>query len=259
MILYPTGYGSQMVTMADLRARHEPRMHPEFARRLFAWIEAQGGLVGIGGGFRALGSQPNKPGFAAEGRSFHQPQEWADHPGTYAAVDLVVVVPRAIHRAPRWQEVPNPGSTLAKLWGLHCNVYPSEAWHMQGVEYSGWRTWVMRGRKGLARHLLPGTALVPLVPLAPVPTLKKRPRLLQSLNNKAEVARLQNVCIWWGWHDDHNRPPLADGQFGALTEQAVKAMQQALRVDDDGEYGPVTARALQAFLVAMTAMAARSA
>ena len=40
---YPYGYGEGTKTMAVLRARYEPKMHPEYARRLFAWIESLGG------------------------------------------------------------------------------------------------------------------------------------------------------------------------------------------------------------------------
>lgn len=179
--LYPIGYRTQLVTMDDLRARHEPRMHPEFARRLFPWIRAQNGLIGIGGGWRATGTQPDQPGFAPEGESFHQSQQFPAG-SFYAAVDLVarnddgllrrvlgltgskgnpdastlrrLLTVAKVHRAPTWAEVPAQGSEQAALWGVHCNVGTpgergSESWHMQPVELDGWGRWVAAGRPDL--------------------------------------------------------------------------------------------------------------
>lgn len=142
--LYPNGYGNTLVTMEKMRSLHEPKMHPEFARRLFAWIESQKGHIGIGGGWRATGSQPDKPGFAPEGKSFHQSQSFPSG-SFYAAVDLVARNGSSIHRSPNWNEVPKQGSTDAAFWGVHCNV-SSEAWHMQPIELDGWQGWVNAGR-----------------------------------------------------------------------------------------------------------------
>jgi len=245
--LYPIGYGTRLVTMAELRAVHEPHMHPEYARRLWPWLESCGGLIGIGGGFRKLGEQPNKPGFAKEGQSFHQPQPYVLHPGTYAAVDLVVVNPGSRHRAPRWSEVPQPRSAEAVRRGLHCNVYPSETWHMQAIEISGWRTWTLTGRKDpVAGYPIPGGDKPKLY--APKPTQKLR-AIGQIGNDKAEVVALQNACNFWGWADAAGRPLTADGRFGPYTAQAVANMQRALKtLAADGEYGPRTAAAFQRFL-----------
>lgn len=168
MTLYPISYGTRMVTMAELRAVHEPKMHPEFARRLFPYFEFKEGLIGIGGGWRA--AQPTKSGFAAEGQSFHQTQQWASGFAGYAAVDLVAVndagllsrlfslngsagnpdatlMSRAltvqkVHRAPTWAETED-----APEWGLHTFIKnPPEPWHMQPIEIRGWQTWVNAGR-----------------------------------------------------------------------------------------------------------------
>lgn len=146
-VLYPIGYGTGLVTMQRLRERYEPKMHPEFARRLFRWIEAQGGHVGIGGGWRDNGSQPDKPGFAPEGKSFHQFQTFPS--GTfYCAVDLVCRNGSAVHRAPKWSEVPVQGSGSSLYWGVHANV-STESWHMQPIEIDGWQTWVNMGKPDL--------------------------------------------------------------------------------------------------------------
>lgn len=192
--LYPIGYGTRLVTLDELRAKHEPNMHPEFAVRLFEWIAAGDGQFGIGGGFRALGSQPNKPGFAQEGKSFHQPQRFPSGLW-YAAVDLVarnddgllrrifgltgsgaspdattlrrLLTVSKVHRAPTWAEVPVQGSVEARRWGVHCNVGTpgtrgSESWHMQPIELDGWASWVRAGRHDLqAGYPTPGTTTPP--------------------------------------------------------------------------------------------------
>ena len=72
MTVYPYGYNVGTKTMAELRERYEPKMHPEYARRLFPWLKSMGGVVGIGGGWRD--TQPDRPGFAPDGKSFHQSQ-----------------------------------------------------------------------------------------------------------------------------------------------------------------------------------------
>jgi len=159
---YPIGYGRQVVNFGDLRLRFEPGMHPEYARRLFNWLEAQGGKVGIGGGSRGQGEQPDEPGFAPEGKSFHQYQEFASGTIAYSAVDLVCKNGTGVHRAPRWNEVPAQGSEKAVLWGVHCNVgtpgaIGSEPWHMQPIEIDGWLRWKNGGSLDpVAGYPIPG-------------------------------------------------------------------------------------------------------
>lgn len=147
-ILYPYGYGADMVSLDELRARtHPDKMHPEYARRLFAWIEAQTGRIGIGGSWRPVDGQPDKPGFAPEGKSFHQSQSFPSG-SWFAAVDLVARNPGGVHRSPRWDEVPAQGGVEARDWGVHANV-STEPWHMQPVELDGWQSWVNAGRPDL--------------------------------------------------------------------------------------------------------------
>jgi len=246
-ILYPVGYGTEMVTMTELQRRHAAHMHPEYARRLWAWLAAGKGLIGIGGGYRPLGTQPDRPGFAPEGKSFHQPQQYRNFPGTYAAVDLVVVSnPGGRHRAPRWTEVPARRSVEANRWGLHV-PFSTESWHMQAVEMLGWQSWRLAGRKDpVAGYPIPARPRV----FAPKPTLKVR-AVGQIGNDKGEVIALQNQCNFWGWTDAAGRPLSADGNFGALTAQAVQAMQRTFKLAADGVYGPRTAARLQSHLDVM--------
>lgn len=144
-VLYPTRYGRRLVPIDDLfNEHHIDKMHPEFARRLRCWLEAQGGHVGIGGSWRDDGSQPDKPGFAPEGRSFHQYQRFASGLIKFSAVDLVCRNGSNVHRAPRWDEVPVQDSAVAAKWGVHANV-STESWHMQPIEIDGWASWIKAG------------------------------------------------------------------------------------------------------------------
>ena len=142
---YPSGYGRTHHDLDDLFWRHHvDKMHPAYARRLKAWLESQGGHVGSGGSWRDTGTQPDKPGFAPEGKSFHQYQQFSSGLVAFCAVDLVARNGTNIHRAPRWDEVPAQGSVDAQRWGVHCNV-SSEAWHMQPVEIDGHASWITAG------------------------------------------------------------------------------------------------------------------
>lgn len=138
--LYPNGYGSTLVTMRRLRELHEPGMHPDFAVPLFAWIESMGGEVGIGGGWRA--TQPDRPGFAPDGRSFHQWQIFVSKIRAYAAVDLVRrnPTPGGPHLTMRWSD-----SATMPVYGLHTFI-TGEPWHAQNHNIRGWQAWVNQGR-----------------------------------------------------------------------------------------------------------------
>jgi len=144
-VLYPTRYGSRLVTIDELFAEHHlDKMHPEFARRLKKWLVDQNGNVGIGGSWRDTGAQPDKPGFAPEGKSFHQYQKFASGLIKFSAVDLVVRNPGKVHRAPKWSEVPVQYSDWSKKYGVHANV-STESWHMQPIEIDGHLGWMRAG------------------------------------------------------------------------------------------------------------------
>jgi len=137
MTLYPDSYGTSEVTLERMVAKHGPKMHPEFARRFFAYIEHKGGSLGVGGGWRS--TQPNRPGFAPDGKSFHQDQRYASGFVGYAAVDLVHTSASGKHRSPSWAECAD-----APAWGLHTFI-DGEPWHLQCVEMRGWGSWKQNG------------------------------------------------------------------------------------------------------------------
>lgn len=147
--LYPNGYGTTLITLQQMRERHEPNMHPEFARRVFAWIESKNGLFGIGGGWRAPNEQPDEEGFAPEGKSFHQSQSFPSG-SYYCALDLVVRT-SGTHISPSWDQVGlRKGNAECIPWGLHCNIInKNEPWHIQPIEIDGWQGWVDDGRPDL--------------------------------------------------------------------------------------------------------------
>ena len=146
----PYGYGTEERTIDWVETWLLANYHPEYVARLVAWTKSRGGNIGIGGGFRPDGTQPNKPGFAPAGKSFHQNQKYNDGFVGATAVDLVHRNPGSKHRSPYWTEVPAQGTSEAELWGVHCNVGTpgapgSEPWHMQPTEIDGHATWLQAG------------------------------------------------------------------------------------------------------------------
>lgn len=230
-VLYPSGYGKRMETLAELRRRHEPHMHPEFANRLFPFLEAQGGFMGIGGGYRT--TQPVKKGFAKPGRSFHQLQPFPSG-NFYAGLDMVVVNAGRKHRAPRWGEVPQQGSAAARLYGVHMNVGEpgskgNEPWHCQPIELDGWDVWVRNGRPDLKYgYLLDGGQPAPII----VPISTEPPNVGPGDRNATVALLQQKLGI------------IADGWFGRQTEKAVRAFQRAHGLTVDGWVGRQTWTAL---------------
>lgn len=133
-----------------------------------------------------------------------------------------------------------------------------EPWHGQGPEYPQSRSRYIYGAKydPLPMFKLPGMppAPQPVKLFAPLPTLKQRGNL-GGKNDELQVRALQLQCNFWGWRDAMNRTLIVDGQFAAKTDQAVRAMQEALKIKVDGQYGPATALRFQEHLDYMSAIA----
>jgi hypothetical protein len=139
MVTYPNGYGTQRITLDEMKTKHAAKMHPEFARRFFDYIESKNGLLGVGGGWRATGTQPVGPGFAPEGKSFHQSQTFASGIVGYCAVDLVTGNGANVHKAPTQTDIAD-----APDFGLHTFI-DGEPWHLQPLDIRGWQTWKNAG------------------------------------------------------------------------------------------------------------------
>jgi hypothetical protein len=165
-ILYPWGYEDKLVTFDELCRRLELHpIHPEFYRRLTAWIEAQGGNIGIGSGWRAYGNSVSTA--SSNNQSFHQIQKFASGIKCFSAVDLVAINDGKSHRSPYWREVPAQDSLESLEWGLHCNVGNppnGEPWHMQCIEMDGFGSWLKNGRRDpVANYPLPREESLPVI------------------------------------------------------------------------------------------------
>ena len=257
-ITYPVGYGTQRVTMADFKQRYEPRLHPEFAKRFFAFIEHKRGVIGVGGGWR---TKPHPVSAASRaGRSFHQSQDWKSGE-FYAAFDLVQTNPEpgGIHIAPRWSEVPVQGSQDADDFGVHMNV-ASESWHMQPVEIDGFLNWHWNGRPDLFMGY-PSTLYGPQEPVPPQvpqfnpamgffslwPLNPNKPRVAQKAFVTERVAKgydnwtdrgdavkyLQGVIL----HKAGGRIKV-DGYYGPMSEARIVDLQKWFNLTVDGLVGP---------------------
>lgn len=148
---YPVGYGTARVSFDELKHRYCDGMEPEYARRLFAWIESKNGAVGIGSGWRPNESTVSQA--SRLGRSFHQTQTFADGAKHFCAVDLVVATAgKHTSGGVPVELVPVQGRDEARRWGVHVNIGTPgkpgfESWHMQPVEIDGWVTWANAGRR----------------------------------------------------------------------------------------------------------------
>jgi peptidoglycan hydrolase-like protein with peptidoglycan-binding domain len=260
---YPVGYGRQTMTMPEMVARYGRLMEPEYARRLFNWLEAQGGNIGCGGGWR---STPNSCSSASRaGKSFHQTQQYANGFAGYAAMDLVVRNGDNVHRAPYWSEVDKQGTAEAERWGIHANI-SSETWHVHASEMDGFNSWVNAGRK----NPVPGRPIPGLDAEIPAPAPPANPDWpevdfeageygLYPLNkNKATIFlndnhpnpnELTEYCQAVLTNQCHIRAGGIDGYFGEQTQAAVVQMQGWNGLKQDGIVGPKSWACIDAYAV----------
>lgn len=236
--LYPFGYGTGLCTMAQLEARYGPKApippHPEYWRRLKAWLISKEGKVGIGGAFRF--TQPDKPGFAPPGKSFHEKQRFASGFEGYSAVDLVVRNGSNRHRAPYWSEVPRQGSGSLDIvaYGVHCNVN-GEPWHMQCFEMDGYDGWVNRGRPDPT----PNYGVVNPPPKPP-PTGGEYELGERTL--RVATPKMRGNDVQWVQQTLKNQglTITVDGWYGGETRHRVMLMQGWNGLVRDGVVGPKT-------------------
>jgi hypothetical protein len=252
-VLYPDAYGTGMLTLAQVKAKHGPHLHPEAARRLWALLEAYPGKFGVGGGYRPPGTQPNASGFAAPGRSFHEGQTFRSGITAYSAWDLVVVNPGGRHRAPTWAE-----GELLVPFGLHTFIgrkttttYDDESWHAQPIEIRGYTSWVDAGRPDPdPNFVLPAPPAVEPVPPEPVPSQYpfednyyglypfnvNKPKVSRPLGSTGEFVRYLQAVLRF----EAGQQITIDGQFGLATETAVLNLQRFCNLVVDGWVGPKT-------------------
>lgn len=239
-IEYPYGYGTSTATLQELEARYGPTApippHPAFWRRLKAFLVSREGTIGIGGAYRFV--QPQKPGFAPPGMSFHEKQRFASGFAGYSAADLVVKNGDKVHRSPYWSEVPRQGTEDPDIeaFGLHMNI-SNEPWHIQCVEMDGYQSWVNAGRKDPDVSFVPAGNTEPEPPQVPVtglPVGSRTLRLTRPRTKGLDVLWVQNVLRGEGLTLS------ADGIYGPQTEDRVEICQRWNNIEDDGIVGPVT-------------------
>lgn len=213
---FPHGYGNRLASFDELRERHEPKMHPEYARRIFACIAAADGLVGIGGGWRSSAEQANSHAaapntFAPPGSSFHEAQAWASGLEAYAAVDTVGRHARH-DQAWNWMRDNAGRFGLCTFWNVN-----GEPWHVQFADLpKGARTWKSAGCPDPPGFVLPADA----------PTIA--------------AASTTDPFASFPTHDD--KPTVAIGWHGDLVQylQRVIADRAGGRITVDGDFGPKT-------------------
>lgn len=250
--LYPWGYAKRLVDMNELKrlARFDV-MDPAYAARLEAWLVSRNGHIGVGGALRIV--QPDKPGFAPAGQSFHQIQLFHDKAKMFMAVDLVCRNGDSTHRGPRWDEVPRQGSGHSDIstYGVHCNV-SGEPWHMQAMEVDGYQTWVNNGRKHPNPNfqITPPPIVDPIPPTPvpqpdPVPTpepdMPAIPPGQRELHFTAPHMRGWDVLFVQGVVRDKASQTVAqNGEYDAETVLAVKNVQAWFGLTADGIVGAKT-------------------
>lgn len=72
-------------------------------------------------------------------------------------------------------------------------------------------------------------------------TFPKVPPILKKGSKGAQVKNLQKFLNWYG---DYGL--VVDGDFGKLTEKAVKSFQKKVKIDADGEFGPISLESAKA-------------
>lgn len=254
--LYPYGYGRTVLTEARLISLIEPHMHPGFFRRVIPWLQSMNGLIGVGGARRVY--QPNLPGFAPAGESFHQDQKFASRRIAYTALDLVARVPGGDHRSPTWDEVPRQNTAEAARWGIHANV-PREPWHVQPVEIDGYAQWIGNGRPDPAMdYPLPGDVPADVWPPMTRPDVANGEWGLYPLDGNKPVLRVTSPRTR-SQHAGYAQAVLRlkcglvgvdiDDIYGPGTEQAVRMVQRWNDLTPDGIIGPLTWRVIDSYAV----------
>lgn len=262
-VTYLTGYGTTRRTLAELKAWSRFAMiHPEVQRRVIALMDAaraNGVDLGIGGGFRTYEEQKSlflsrhnqvasggccgfegKRYALVSGMAHAAPPYRSYHEGTVSLNGtLYGVALDMVNWQNGWMENNLAAYGMRSFATLSGNIEP---WHIQPASFPSSRAAYDPNVHILTAIQLPNVTPPPTGVIdVPTPTLR-----LGSTGT--EVKELQSHCRFWGWY-----PATAaiDGSFGPVTDGAVKKLQAAAKVGQDGVYGPVTATAYTNWLKAM--------
>lgn len=234
---FPAGYNGQTDTLAEMRAKHQARYHPEAWRRIEAIAIASGGLIGlaptealcgIGGGARtreeqaaAYARDPNT--FAKPDSSFHQIWTWASGKKGAQAIDWVGAHGRH-QEAWKWLRDNCGRFGLVTFWNVN-----GEPWHSQCSDVpNSVSAWKNNGKLDPGTWVLPGqpTYPAPLPDYGLWPLNPAKPAIQQGSIGDA-VLYLQKVM-----NDKAGQGLALDGEYGPATTQAVLNLQTFFGMPD---------------------------
>lgn len=240
-------------------------IHPEVQRRVIALMDAaraNGVDLGVGGGFRTFEEQRSlflsrhnlvasggccsfegKRYALASGMAHAAPPYRSYHEGTVSLNGkLYGVALDMVNWQNGWMEKHLAAYGMRSFATLTGNIEP---WHIQPSNFP-----TSRSSYNPTTHTLPAIQL-PAITVPPSGAVDVPTPTLRLGSTGTEVRDLQSHCRFWNWY-----PATAaiDGSFGSVTDGAVKRMQGALKLGQDGVYGPVTAEAYKKWLVAMQAL-----
>jgi Putative peptidoglycan binding domain len=228
---FPNGYGNQLLSIEDLRSFHEPKMHPEYARRLFACLQEAGGLVGVGNGWRSTEQQaanhqrsPNT--FAPPGLSFHETHRFASGIEAYQAVDTVGRDGRH-DEAWDWMRDNAGRFGLRTFWNVN-----GEPWHTQSNDIpNGVSTWTGSGCPdpgGFSIAAAHSSAAAPSGGFGLYPLNSDKPAIQLGWHGDL-VDYVQRVIL-----QEAGGNITVDGDFGPKTDARVRDLQSFLKLTVTG-------------------------
>lgn len=263
-ITYRTGYGTERKTLTQLKAWIRfANIHPEIQKRVIGLMDAaraHGVDLGVGGGFRTFEEQ--KSLFLSRhnrvasggccsfegsryalvaGMAHAAPPYRSFHEGTISLNSkLYGVALDMVGWENGWMEKNLAAYGLRSFAALSGSM--REPWHIQPIEFPTSRSSYDPKLHTLKNWTLPGIN-PPTTGAVDVPT-----PTLRIGSTGTEVRELQSHCRFWGWYPS---TAAIDGDFGSVTDGAVKKMQAILKITQDGVYGTVTAEKYRQHLIAL--------
>lgn len=268
MTTYRVGYGTQRMTLAELKAWSRfAGLHPEFQRRLICLMDharVAGVDLGIGGGLRTVDEQfrlfdSRHDPVASGGCCSYNGKRWKLVTGAHAAPPglsyheptvpwsgrLWAVAVDVVGWENGWVNAPGRLDRFALRSFINLTGSAHEPWHLMP-----WTQEIPTSRSqfNATMHTLK-TASLPPVPTAATAVTVPDPTIRLG-STGTEVRELQSEMRFFGWYT-----AAIDGSCGPVTVDAIKRLQTACKVGADGVYGSVTANAYKSWKTALAALA----
>ncbi len=187
-------------------------------------------------GWHAPGANHDGIGIEHAGRAAQTGRDWSDAYSTAMlerSAGLVAGLCRAYSIPVTWLSAPE---LLAGKRGITTHAAVSDAFK-RGTHWDPGKGFPVERYLGLVRAALTGAA----VPAEPTVPLKADPPTLRRGASGWQVKRLQRLLRQ---QEILPEDAAVDGDFGAITEAAVKSFQALNDLEPDGVAGPLTWRAL---------------